>query len=317
VLAARSALALILGGATAACAEAPPPPRTATTSSSAQAVTATTATPPAKPAADVDVQVRAPLHARYSAGLLGAGHPSLAIVVTNRGSEPLDVSSLRVHLEARRDGISFGCAEEAAAPAGEREPAALRPGESFTFDRELDCALPLLGAYSVKVSVSFGHADWAAPREARAFVLTVSALAGIEPRRVEAVPGLWASLGASATLPGAPPGSHGRIVVSLISSAKKPLELPPLRLGFRVTRVGSTIACEDEPIPLATPAVLPVGAIHRQPVEVSCLGLGVPGTYDVAARLIVPRGSDLPDAYELGRLRIEVTSPSYAPWTRP
>jgi hypothetical protein len=39
---------------------------------------------------------------------------------------------------------------------------------------------------------------------------------------------------------------------------------------------------------------------------VSCLGLAVPGTYDVAARLIVPRGSEGDREIALGRLRIDV-----------
>ena len=52
--------------------------------------------------------------------------------------------------------------------------------------------------------------------------------------------------------------------------------------------------------------MLAPGGEYNELVEVSCLGLSVPGTYDVAARLVVPRGSEGDREIMLGRLRIEV-----------
>ena len=79
-----------------------------------------------------------------------------------------------------------------------------------------------------------------------------------------------------------------------------------MRVAIRVYRVGNPIPCEDQPLVLGTPAVLGPGDAYYEPIDVSCLGLAVPGTYDVAARLVVPRGSEGDREIALGRLRVDV-----------
>lgn len=263
--------------------------------------------PPTAPSqVNVAVNVRAPLRARYDPTLAGAEKPSLAVVVTNRSAQPLDVSDLRVHLEATRESVSFRCANEVGAPLGEREPTTISPGESFVFDRALDCALPLVGAYSVRVAVSFGKGAFRTPRDVQAFTLTVTALPNVEPREIDGLPGLWAAMGSNSKLAGGVGRGNGRTLLTIVNGTRKPIELPPMRLALRVYKVGNPIPCLDEPRDLKLPAVLGPGEAFYDLVEVSCLGLAVPGTYDVAARLIVPRGAEGDREIALGRLRIDV-----------
>ena len=277
------------------------------------ALSASTSAAASRPTTAIVVQVvvRAPVHARSAAPDLGSPRPSLGVVVTNRSALPVDVTNLRVHLAAVREGASFRCAALVGPPAGAREPANLAPGTSYVFERDLDCALPLVGAYAVRVDVSFGKGDWMRPREVRSSTLTVTALPSVAPRELEGVPGLWASIGASGTLAPSAGQTHGRTVLALVNATAQPIEVPRMYLVLRVYRAGNPIPCEDEPTVLATPSVLGAADTYYEPIVVSCLGLAVPGTYDVAAHLVVPRGDEGAREVALGRLRVEVvTNPS-------
>jgi hypothetical protein len=264
--------------------------------------------PSSSNAVGVSVDVRAPLRARYDPTLTAAPKPSLAIVVTNRSARPLDVSDLRVRLEAARQSVAFRCAKEVGADPGEREPTTLAPGASFVFDRSLDCALPLVGAYAVRVGVAFGSGPLRTARDVQAFTLTVTAMPDVQPREINGVPGLWAALGSNSKLAGGVGRGNGHTLLTLVNATRKPIELPHMRLALRVYKVGNPIPCVDEPRDLALPTVLAPGDAHYELVEVSCLGLAVAGSYDVAARLVVPRGTEGDHEVALGRLRIEVVT---------
>jgi hypothetical protein len=238
---------------------------------------------------------------------LGPTKSTLGIGVANRASAPLDVSDLRVHLEAVREGVSFQCSKQVGAAQPTREPKVLGPGASFVFERTLDCALPLVGTYAVRVAVSFGRGEWARPHDVHAFTMRVFATPDVAPRSVDPLPGLWGAVGAGPVLFGDTGRGSGRIVVALVNGGRTPLELPRFRLALRVFRVGTLIPCEEEPMELKTPAVLAAGAAHDEPIEVSCLGLGVPGKYEVLARLQIGSRADHPEI-ELGRLRIEISN---------
>ena len=293
----------------ASCAPASPAGRASPTAAVAPASTAAPASV-TNAARDVgiEVEVRAPLRARYDPSVVGAAKPSLGVVVTNHSVQPLDVSDLRVHLEATREGVTFRCANEVGAPFGGREPTTLAPGASSVFDRALDCALPLVGAYSVRVAVSFGKGPFRPPRDVRAFRLTVTALPNVEPRAIDGLPGLWAAMGSSHNLAGGVGRGYGRTLLTIVNSTREPIAVPPMRLALRVYRVGNPVPCEDQPLVLGTPPVLAPGDAYYEPIEVSCLGLAVPGTYDVAARLVLPRGGEGDREIALGRLRVYVVT---------
>jgi len=260
---------------------------------------------PSSPGVTVAVEMRGPLHVRYDASIGAAAKPSLSVVLTNRSVQPVDVSDLHVHLEAVRENVAFRCASQIGAPPTVREPSTLAPGQSFAFDRALDCALPLVGAYQVRVGVSFGKAADRVPHVVRALGLTVTALPNVEPRKLDAA-GLWAALGASPMIPGGE--GHGRTLLTIVNSSRAAVELPPMRLVLRVYRAGNPAACEDEPQTLALPVALGAGASYQEPVEVSCLGLAQPGSYEVVARLIVSGGTEGDREIALGRLHIDVVT---------
>jgi len=125
--------------------------------------------------AHVAIELRAPQRARWLSSSLSPATPPLDIVVTNRSSSPIDVSDLRVHLDAVREGVSFRCANEVGPAPGAREPATLESGESFVFERAIDCLLPLTGRYDVRASVSFGALPSRVAYPLRALALDVQA----------------------------------------------------------------------------------------------------------------------------------------------
>ncbi len=301
--------ALAVAFLVASCAPAQPASRTSATAAVAVAPRSGApelGAPASGPKVDVVVEVKAPARARFDPSVGGATKPSLGIVVHNRSAVQVDVSALRVHLEAAREGVDFRCAKEVGPQIGDREPSVLAPGESYVFDRDLDCALPLVGAYSVRVAVSFGNGPFATPREVRAFTLTVTPVPKIEPREIAGLPGLWASMGSTNKLQGGVGQASGRTLLTLVNASRKPIEVPRMRLAMRVYRLGNPIPCVDKPLEVAAPAVLGPGDTYSEPVEVSCLGLAVAGTYDLAAKLVVPRGSEGDLEIALGRLRVDV-----------
>jgi hypothetical protein len=137
----------------------------------------------------------------------------------------------------------------------------------------------------------------------RAFTLSVAALANVGPREIENRPGLWASVGVGDTLTGA---GSGRTVMALVNATAKPIEVPRMRLAFRVYRAGGNIACEDEPTALGSPAVLAAGETYREPVDLSCIGLSVAGRYEIRPRLIVSDGANGDREIPLGTSHMEV-----------
>ena len=191
--------------------------------------------------ATVDVRFLSPLHARWSSETLDAPRRDLGIVVENHGSAPLDVSDVRVHLEAVREHSSFHCADEVGPLPNAREPGAIAPGASFVFERSLDCDLPLVGSYVIDVSVSFGHDAWAKRRSVRSFTMSVFATPDVEPRKIAVVPGLWGAIGAQSYVCGRANDGPDRVVVALVNGGDVPIELPHFRLGLRVYRLGSDV----------------------------------------------------------------------------
>lgn len=285
------ALALLFALAAVACA-APP-----------QRQPATVPTTAAPAPSNVQVRVQAPARAAWISSTLGPTKPTMQVVVKNDSAFAIDVSDFRVHLEAVRDGVSFECAESVGPEPGAREPRMLAAGGSYVFERRIDCGLPLTGRYVVRVAASFGNGEWRRPQPIRTFGIDVVAVADTAPRPLgRAAPGLFAALGASPVIGGESGVGKGRIAVLLVNGSAAPLVVPKAYLALRVFRAGSSIPCEDEPMLLDT-GVLEAGQSFRKTLEVSCLGLGTPGKYEVVARLLVGE-----ETIPIGALRVEITN---------
>jgi hypothetical protein len=294
----RWSLVVVLLTALAGCSAKPAP-----LPSSPAALPAPSPPAPRASSGRVDVTLQATTRATWNASTLGASKPSLRVVVTNGTSAPVDLSAFTVHLDAVRDATSFRCREEAREGAGAREPSVLAPGATFAFERTVDCALPLTGAYEVRVAVSFGSGEWRQPRAIEGYTLRVASSGPDEPRALAAVPGLWAAIGASRSMEEHGVG-HGRIALLLTNGSAEARAVPPMQLALSVYRSGTPIPCEDEPIAVHAPATLAAGDSHTQTFEVSCLGLHHPGHYDVVGRLRVQGGQE----QEIGRLRVSIAN---------
>lgn len=300
---ARPFRGLLIGVALAACAShsrtAPEPTRAPMPAALTSAETEDTA--------QVIAEIRSPSRVRYDPTLLTASRPAVRITVHNHGTSSMNVSDLRVRLEATRDGVPFRCANEVGPPARSRETQTLASGTSAVFERTLDCALPLVGTYSVRVVVAFGHASpWTDGMTVQTLELKVTAPTKGGPQAVQGVPGLWAAVGAGGIVSATSSDTAGKLVVALVNGGPTAIDLPPLRLALRVYRAGSSIPCEDEPIRISAPTSLAPGRTHVEVLQVSCLALGKPGHYDIAARLLVHGGSE--SELSLGRLHVEVSS---------
>lgn len=286
------------GGATTA----PPsvPPAAAATTSARAAALSLSADP------RVDVALVGSPRVLYSPVTLRAPRPTVRVTIVNTTGAPLDVSDLHVHLELTRDGVEMPCEHPAEPRETAREPHVLAAGATATYLRTLDCPLSLAGTYAARVEVAFGASGaWSEGRAVRELAITVDAPPDAQPRALRSVPGLFAALGSSGVVAATP--AKGRMVVSLVNASTERVALPPMRLALRVRKVNAVVPCEDEPVRLDAPGALDPGASRTVPVDVSCLGLGVTGTYDVEARLLVERDGQVSDE-PIGALRVEVTS---------
>jgi hypothetical protein len=257
--------------------------------------------------ARVEVSLAGPTRVLYSPATMRAPRPVIRVAVTNPTAQPLDVSDLRVRLDVTRGSQRVRCEDARTNDASSRrEPQALAPGASAVFVRSVDCPLALAGTYVVQVVVAFGRAEpFATGVVTKELALTVVAPPDAQPRAVASVPGLHAAIGSGGLVPST--NGVGRIVVALVNAKSERIALPPMHVGLRVRRVGTDIPCEDEPTLLALPSHLEGSGVLTRPVDVSCLGLGVTGTYDVEARLLV--GDEV---FSIGSLRVEVsTDPSH------
>ncbi len=256
----------------------------------------------------VEVSLASPPRVLYSPSTMRAPRPVVRVIIVNTTGGTLDVANVRVRLEVTREGAVIPCARPAEPERAAREPRTLAPGESETYVRTVDCPLPLAGTYAARVFVAFGReGPWSGEgRSVRDLALTVAAPPDAQPRPIEDVPGLYAGIGAgtevSPTLDG-----KGRIFVALVNARNHRISLPPLRLASLVRKVGTEIPCVDEPVRIEAPAFLEPGTSHKTPVALSCLGLGVSGSYDVEARLLVDRPEG-PTEHVIGALRITVST---------
>lgn len=292
--------------ALASCAHDAPPPATATATATAVQTVELVPTPPHEAGGpEVRAVLAGPPRLLYEPAAMRAPRPAVRITVRNTTGQPLDTRDLRARVVLARDGSPVPCGPAVDPPRDTVERASLAPGEAATYVRTLDCALRLTGAYAAQVVVSFGDVPpWNEGRSVGILELAVHAPPDAGPRPLGVVPGVFAGIGASPAQSAA--GGAGHIVVALVNGSRSRVALPPLRIAFKVRRHGETIACVDEPIVLATPEVLDPGASHSAPVAVSCLGLGVPGKYDVEAFILADDGGRRTEQ-PIGALKVEIS----------
>jgi hypothetical protein len=223
--------------------------------------------------------------------------------LTNAGAQSVDVSGFRIAFTAMRDGVSFECKEHVGGSALPHEPAWLVPGQSFAFERDLDCTMPLPGRYEIGVYVALRLADPA--DSVGAFALQVESR-GDAPRPYPSRPALYVSMtGAHATHPLAPEAwfrGDYKVVLAVVNAGREPIRVGPARLAFLTYKKGSPLACAGQAESIALPDELASGAIHVARAPIACAP-SEEGRYEVVGRFQLRDGDEI----EVGRVPLNVT----------
>ena len=260
---------------------------------------------------NVHAIVRGPSIANYDAQALGPSGQSVVIRLTNTGARVVDIGRARVSFAATREGVAFECNSHEAHDAVPHEPSLLAPSAAFEYARMLDCTMPLLGSYEVRVFVRFEHPGetTSAPADlAGAFAMDLVTRGAAVPRACPSRPGLYAMMtGAKATQP-LPPDAWARgdyhLVVALINGSARPVHVGAARISVSIKKKGSPLPCAGQAILLAMPESLAPGAMHLAPVSITCAP-SEEGNYDVTGTLGFDDGRA---PIEIGQMTLKVTS---------
>ncbi len=292
-------------------------------SRSAPGLPRTTSIAPAPPAPDrqeVRLTLRAPGRATYNPEALGLGGQFVVIRLENLGPRAVWIAPLRVAFSAWREGVAFPCQDHVGGSARVREPSWLSPGQSFAFERDIDCMLPLPGTYEITVSARLGDApvDPAAQGLAGSFRLELEP-GHRSPRALPSRAGLFAVMtGSRATRPMSPEAwARGdyQVLVAVINASTRPVALGPGRLAFLVYRKGSPLPCSGQAAPIALPQVLLPGTTRVVRAPVACAPSSE-GQYEIVGQLSLDEAGE---PVEIGRIGLLVTSDPrlYAPLPMP
>ena len=259
-----------------------------------------------KHAIDLRASWMTPERAPFRRDVFGAGRQPLSLRLANVSTHRVDIQHVTVRFTATRNGVPFLC-------AGGRdstkvhEPQSLDPGESFVFERQIDCTMPLPGHYDIDMYVSLVPTAIADRGDfVGRFGMDVTADDGA-PLAFPGRPGLYAMMtGGEATLP-LPPESWARgdyhVVLGFVNATKDPLPLGPGELSFLTYRRGSSLACSGQSEPVALPEAIAPGTIHVVRAPVTCAPSDE-GFYEIVGRF---KFYGETDQVEVGRISLKVS----------
>jgi hypothetical protein len=264
----------------------------------------------------VRIVLIAPKHAAYDPQALGISGEFVTIRVINDGLSRVALPSVRAVFTTTREGVAFPCNDRATDFRGSLEPSTLEAGQSFDFERLLDCRMPLPGRYEVRTWVATtGPRDEtplaSAGEYIGAFDLDVVARDDASPKPVPTVKGLFAIMTGADTVPklAADPWSQGtayQVAVALINGGPTSLQLPAAHLSLLLYKQNAPYPCSQAAVPLDTPISLAPGTTCISHVAVRCAPTGE-GRYTVVGRLSVPSL----DGLTIGHVALQVTGYLY------
>jgi hypothetical protein len=266
----------------------------------------------------------------YDPQALGPPGRFVSIHLENTSKRVVSLSHVHATFTATRDDVSFPCNAHVGDNAGAIEPRNLKPGQSATIERLLDCAMPLPGHYDVRVWIHSDREEGGGP-PCRVFggsytedegcrpgadvyvgSLQVDVVAaGTAPQPVAARQGLFAVIVGPTVTPPIPAEAWAegryRVALVLVNGTDRPLPVGPSRLSLLVFREGSASPpCGGEDQPLDVPNVLAPGAVQILLVPVTCAP-AEEGRYRIVGRLAI--GDE--EGSEIGELRLLVTKDPY------
>lgn len=253
----------------------------------------------------VHARLKAVPQTSYELTALRAVPSSVAVELMNTGDETVVLGTVRLSYYATRDAVAFPCNGTPSPPDGAREPTSLRPHESFAFERQVDCLLPLPGRYDIQVFVGYGD-DEATRDLVGSFSLTVVATPR-SPQAYPSRPGLFAAMiGREVTRPLSPEAwARGdyHVILAVTNAGPTPVPVGRGHLALVVNRRGSPLPCSGASEPVVFPELLMPGATATATAPLACAP-ALEGTYEIAGRLGL-EGS--PEELEVGRFGLEVT----------
>jgi hypothetical protein len=268
---------------------------------------------PSRP--ELDVTISAPKSARYVPGAAGPEAEEVRVRVTNKGAAEVPVAWPRVSFTATRNGVPFPCKHHDGGGMSDPEPKALPPGATFTFERDVDCALTALGKYEIGVRLGFARADYDHGEPVGSFVLEVLGSGPSAPRPHPARPGLHVALtgdtAAAALTPEQWLRGDYKVLVVIVDTEHAPVTVGPMRATLHVTskKASPTCASERMTIPLPGTTTFEPGRARTFELPVRC-PLTPGREYDVGVRLALEPGAPEP---EVGSLHVKVQSDEDVP----
>lgn len=258
--------------------------------------------------------VSGPRSAPFQQSAAGVGGVHASIRLTNTTGQPVDVRDLTVQFASTREGVSFPCVEHAGGQMRPREPALLRPNESFVFERDIDCGTTLVGRYEVSASVGWGGS---AVEFAGAFPLEVVGGPGA-PRPYPGRPALHVALVGDTVIKAMPlsawrEGAYAPSAV-LTNASPSPILLGAVRIVLVMkSKGGGPVPCEGESgskvASLDTwkdaPQRLEPGVSKMVSVPIRCLPKG-DGDYQIEGFLVLGDGP-VEQGVPIGPLPLKIT----------
>ncbi|HEY8090759.1 MAG TPA: hypothetical protein VIF09_23015 [Polyangiaceae bacterium] len=258
--------------------------------------------------------LRASLHgpARldYEPRSLGVAGQFVSIRVENTGAGTVPIPHLHASFAATREDVAFPCNVHVAGAQGAIEPPRLDPGQSFTFERLLDCAMTLPGRYDVRVWMHVDRekenlGDAGVGAFVGSLAIEVMANAGNAPHALPAHPGLYALMTGAPTAPPMTADAWARgdyqVVVALVNGGREPVPVGPARVSLLVFKQGAGLPCAGQE-DLQQPASLAPGRAHVVRVPVTCAPTRE-GHYELVGRLSLGGEAQT----EIGRVGLLVT----------
>jgi hypothetical protein len=254
------------------------------------------------------VSVHAPATAPYHSPTLGIGGERVVFRLTNASMEAVAVDHLHAAFSATREGVEFPCPDHVEVSAKMREVALLEPGQSSTFERSLDCTMPLPGLYHVRAYLHFGETE-GAPRAPRNLAGSFDVILEGNDKRAQPYPsheGLYAMM-TGTPLRGPATSDLARtgykVAIALINAGSQPSRIGSFHFSYLVYRQNDPLPCSGESETFAGPAYLAVGRVHIVTSRVACV-LSTEGSYVVVGKLVIEHEGG---GIEIGRLHFDVT----------
>jgi hypothetical protein len=254
------------------------------------------------------VVVDGPRSAHYDMSTFGPSRRSLSIRLINGSEHPIDITDVGAQLAVTWNGVVFPCPNHPRTTASGHNPSSLPPGESYTFERDVDCTMPLPGQYDVRVYITFKQPSDQAPAEL-ADHFTFDVMQGIHaPRPYPSRPGLYIAMVGDTVARPLPPEDWARgdyhVVLGIINGSAHSILLGPVKLSFLTYKGMSSLPCSGQAESLPFPEEITSGTILTATAPVTCAP-SEEGAYEIVGRFALASGGP---EIEIGRIDLAVTS---------